>query len=453
MRLCRAVLLVATVWAMQRSRADAHFLFIRILPPAEGGRAGEVFFSDRPDTGDPRHIDKITSTQLWVQSAPGRFGTLEVHRAADRLRAWLPESGSVVVAGSCTYGVVARQKQAPFLLRHFPKAMAGTTEELNRMEAFGKLPLEIVATIEDDHLTLVAQKHGKPVPRAEFVTVDSGLANTKVTADESGKASWKPPSAGAYAVYVQDTRKEAGTQNGQAYEEVRDFATLAFTWPLERKDPDPAAVALFEEAIAARAAWQDFPGFTARLAGSIDGRRFAGKVSIDAAGTVSFTDDSVTKAEDAAKWVRDQLESIVLHRMAQPARPGRPKPVLWFGDTGDDNPLGRLLVFGGGKFASSYRVKDRQLTVVNRVLAKGNMTILTLENERNADDHFLPRSYVVQHWQSGTGRLLRLETVQDRWQRVGTWDLPASHSVTSSSDSGLSVRTFTLSRHELLPAK
>src|SRR5262249_9557147 len=62
---------------------------------------------------------------------------------------------------------------------------------------------------------------------------------------------------------------------------------------------------------------------------------------------------------------------------------------------------------------------------------------------------FLPRGYVVHSWESGTGRLLRTETVRDRWQRVGSWDLPADHEMTTATDAGLSVRRFTLSKHEL----
>jgi hypothetical protein len=59
----------------------------------------------------------------------------------------------------------------------------------------------------------------------------------------------------------------------------------------------------------------------------------------------------------------------------------------------------------------------------------------------------------VQYWQAGTGRLLRTETVQDRWRRVGPWDLPAANAVTTATDAGLSVRSFTLAEHQLLRGK
>jgi hypothetical protein len=81
------------------------------------------------------------------------------------------------------------------------------------------------------------------------------------------------------------------------------------------------------------------------------------------------------------------------------------------------------------------------------------MTITTLENERNPEGRYLPRSYVVRYWDVDAGRLLRAEAVQNSWRRVGKWDLPVTHLVTVASDAGLSVRSFTLSKHELLPVR
>jgi hypothetical protein len=73
------------------------------------------------------------------------------------------------------------------------------------------------------------------------------------------------------------------------------------------------------------------------------------------------------------------------------------------------------------------------------------MTITVLENARNADGHFLPRSYVVHYWDTATGKLNSVESYQDRWQRIGRWDLPASHSVSTASDSGLSLKVIEFS--------
>src|SRR5215471_5651848 len=185
----RLFVVAATLPALLSIPAQAHFLFVRILPPAEGGRAAEVYFSELAEAGDSRFMSKIAHTQLWLQSTPGKFEPLKVLKAPDRLRAWLPYTGSVVVCGECRYGVLARPKQTPFLLRYFPKALAGTAEELNRMKS--DAILDIVPTFEKEGVELVALKDGKPRPRAEFITVDATLANTTIKAADDGKAFWK----------------------------------------------------------------------------------------------------------------------------------------------------------------------------------------------------------------------------------------------------------------------
>ena len=121
----------ALVVASTPCAACAHFLFVRILPPAEGGRAAEVYFSEKADAGDPHYIDKVAATKLWMQTEPGNFQPLPVAKGADRLRAHVPIDSTLSVIGVLDYGVLA---QPPFLLRHYPKGVAGKPEEINRLE-------------------------------------------------------------------------------------------------------------------------------------------------------------------------------------------------------------------------------------------------------------------------------------------------------------------------------
>ena len=123
LRPCLAALILLVLGA---EGARGHFLFVRIRPPAEAGRFAEVYFSDEGEAGDPRFIDKIAHTKLWLQTKPGAFEPLTVHKTADRLRALVPSNGGLAVIGECTYGVLARPKQTAFLLRHYPKAVAGS---------------------------------------------------------------------------------------------------------------------------------------------------------------------------------------------------------------------------------------------------------------------------------------------------------------------------------------
>jgi hypothetical protein len=436
---------VAVAWLTATTSVQAHFLFLRITPQAEAGRAAEVYFSDLPEAGDTRFIANIAHTKLWLQTTPGKFTPLKVHQGEDRLRAVLP-GGSLAVVGHCEYGV--RPGKIPFLLRHFPKAVDGTADEVNKLEPTDKVPLEIFAHFHKDNVRLTAFHNGKLVPNADFYAVGKGLSNVKFQADSDGSATWKPPHAGRFAVYFSVFTKADGKRGDEKYGEIRDFATLTFAWPLAPTGADPKAVALFSEARDARAAWRDFPGFTANIAGKVDGRSFKGTATLKTSGAVSLSiDDDVAWA-----WVKEQLESIYLHRRASEGSKDS-QPVLRFADQETDHPLGRLLIFDKGRFASSYRVKDKQITVVNRVMKTETMTITAVENTKNKEGHFLPRSYTVHYWDAASGNLLRTATVQESWQRVDQWDLPASRTMTTASGAGLSVRGFTLSKHKLNASK
>ena len=454
--------ILATVVLMSlATQARAHFLFIRIEPQAEAGRSAEVFFSEQAEAGDPKFVAKIAHTKLWIQTRPGEFRELPLRQAADRLRAALPADRSLSVVGECEYGVLARPNQTPFLLRYYPKAVAGNPDELNRMAPRREIPLEIQPAFEmngqandksaEGRIRLVALRNGKPIPSAVFTAVDSDLSEQTIKAGLDGTAVWSPPAPGRYSVYTRETLKQPGSLGDKKYDEVREFATLALNWPLERRDADPEAVSLFKEAIAHRAEWRDFPGFRAELSGHLDGRPFTGKVTVQKDGSVELeTDDPAAK-----KWLQDQLDSLVMHRLAQPVSDSADThpPRLHFADLADDHPLGRLLQVEGDAMGSSYRIKDRQITVVNRRMGKQNMTITVLDSDKNSEGRFLPHSYVVHYWDVATGKLNRVETFQERSQRVGSWDLPVKRSIVTASDSGLSVKVVELSKHVLSGSK
>jgi Protein of unknown function (DUF3386) len=441
MRSCTIPLAMLTLAALA-TPASAHFLFARIRPAAEGGRAAEVYFSEYASAGDPRYIDKVASAQFWMTTGSSGFQPLAMRKLSDRLRANVPLEGPVVVAGRLDYGVLARPGETPFLLRHFSKAVAGKSDELNAMPAKGD-HMEVVATFEKGKVVLAARLDGKPIGNTTFFVVDADLSTEELKADGEGRATFEPERPGTFSVYVQHVDKSEGEYKGKAYREIREFATITFSWPLVASATDPEAVKAFTSALAARAVWQDFPGFTAKIAGQVEERPFDGKVTVDRDGGVKLdlTDDVLQS------WAQEQLESITMHRAA--GQRSTEPPTLRFADDDTENPLGRLLAFEGGQFASSYRVKDNQITVVNRFLDGQNMTITVLDNEKNAEGLFLPRSYTVRYWDGASGKLDRMETVHDRWTRLGKWDLPLEHVVTASSDGGFSSRSFRLSDHEL----
>lgn len=443
-RHAQLLLLSFGLLALQNLSAEAHFLFIRIGGQAEAGRQVDVFFSEIARAGDPRFVARIAGAKLWMQTSPGKFQPLTVRMLPDRLRARLPAGGAVSVSGEYTWGVLTRK--VPFLLRYFPGAIHGDAKTLNTLKPRPKVPFQITAVVHADRIEMVALANGKPLPGALFTTVDDDLVNEELKADKNGRVVFRPATEGHFCVYTNRVIPGEGTSGGKKYTETRDFATLAFRWPLVATGGDPDAIKLFETALAKRASWSGFPGFSAAIIGTVDGRAYSGTARVAADGTVSLDIDE----QHAAEWVKDQLGSMVLHRRAPSGQ--RAAPVLRFADDDLEHPLGRLMTFVGGSMASSYRVHEGQISVVNRAIGPQHMTITVLDNQKNVDGKFLPRSYSVQYWDGKTGKLVKTQSFQNRWTRVGRFDLPTRLTVTTASGTGLNVRSLRLAKHKLLPA-
>lgn len=437
----RMILLViglSVAWPL--SSARAHFLFIQLGPHAESGRTAEVFFSERATAGDPKFVGKIAHTELWRQDEPGKFESLMVNRGTDRLRAAVSSSGTVSVTGKCEYGVLKREKS--FLLRYYPKAVSGKSEEIASLRRHEAIPLEIMPSFARDTVTFTVLKDGKPVPEALLTTVDADLANEELKTDQAGQVTWKISGAAPYAVYVKSVINQSGAAQGAPYDEIREFATLGFDWPVDQSRVDKDAVALFEQAIAARAGWKDFKGFSCDVETYLDGRRHEGRISVKADGQVSFVTGTIVDDEAARDWVSDQFRSLVTHRV--PTSGLRSEPLLSFADAETNHPLGRLLIFHGGRFASTYRVRGDEIVVVNRNLGRESMSLQMQESERNPEGKVLPRAYLVQYRDAGTGAITRVETTRSRWQRVGAIDLPETLEQSVSTQGGFSVRSLKL---------
>src|SRR4029077_4859434 len=111
-------------------------------------------------------------------------------QGADRLRAALPSDRSLAVVGECQYGVLARPKQTPFLLRYYPKAVAGSPDDLNRLTSRREIPFGIQPAFENrgsakeksggGRIQLVAIRNGKPIPGISFTAIDSDLSEQTI---------------------------------------------------------------------------------------------------------------------------------------------------------------------------------------------------------------------------------------------------------------------------------
>jgi hypothetical protein len=217
-----------------------------------------------------------------------------------------------------------------------------------------------------------------------------------------------------------------------------------FVWIEPELKADPAATKLFAEARAARAGWENFPGFSADLEANVEGKVFKGKVGVGAKGAVTVTLDG---ADDEVKmWARRTLSSIVSHRLDSGASS---TPHCAFEDDNADHPLGRAVKVLGDEFHSSYRIRDRQIIVVNRTMGDYRFTITVLENKLTEEKRFLSSVFVVNNWDLKTDALRSSETCRQTWVRVGAFDLPEGVLTLTAEKGRQEARRLTLSNHRL----
>ena len=229
--------------------------------------------------------------------------------------------------------------------------------------------------------------------------------------------------------------------------------TLADDKPAKEGQADPAATKLLAEARAARAQWENFPGFKAKLSINIDGKVTKGTVEVSPKGKVTVQADNA-KQEDV-DWARGELAQIIGHRLDSASDSDTP---CAFVDDVKDHPLGRAIRVLNDEFHSSYRVRERQILVVNRQMKDSRFTITVLENKLNKETQkYLPVCYVVNSWDPKTGALTSSASYHHTWKRVGDFDLPLALAVVTAkaSDSerasdSQSTRSLKLSVHDLL---
>jgi hypothetical protein len=205
---------------------------------------------------------------------------------------------------------------------------------------------------------------------------------------------------------------------------------------------NPEATKLLADARAARALYHDFPGFRADIEVNLDGNRTRGPVEVSEKGKVGLKLDNA----DAAKWAKNTLESLIGHRLS--SGPEEETPCA-FVDSDEHHPLGRAIRVLNDEFHSSYRIRDRQVIVVNRQVPGARFTITVMENMLSKEKKFLPVSYVVNTWDAKTNALTSSETHHQTWQHIGAFDLPKETLTVKATVDKLAARSMMLSNVHL----
>ncbi|MGE3804699.1 MAG: DUF3386 family protein [Gemmataceae bacterium] len=428
--------LVALVAFLSAASAQAHFIWI---VPADA--KAQVVFSEELAPDANVDIQKIAATKLMTRQASGEAAPLDWSKAENAFEIKVPASGTV--GGTCKYGVLQRGDSKPFLLVYYPKLITGKVEAV---QPWKQLAFEIVPQGNGQFQALF---NGKPVAEAE-VAVISPAGKQKASTDAQGKFKIEATTPGSYGLRVRHVEAAPGNLDGKKYDEARHYATLVFQVggkSAAKADvaENPEATKLLAEARAHRAEWEGFQGFSANIEVNIDGELSKGTVKVDAKGKCQF--EGLSKP--AADWADRFLESLVAHRRASGSE--RTTPATFVDNK--DHPQGRLVRLLGDGLHSTYRIRDKQIMVVNRNMGGVKFTINVIENATTKEGKFMPTSWTVTYWDVKTGAVKRTIVNHVTWERIGSFDLPvAARTITTSPDSengGVSTASLKLSNYKL----
>ena len=165
---------------------------------------------------------------------------------------------------------------------------------------------------------------------------------------------------------------------------------------------------------------ETFPGFRSRLTVRVDGKVHYGTCSFRLPGNLQVTMQGTEDLPDVTATIR----SMLMHRVPSTRMSAQEAS---FG-AADENPLGRELLLSD-RYGSVYRIRDRQITQVDRRLADTRFVLTVLETRTTASGTYLPRHVFAVRLDPDTGSLLEAWAYISEFQRVGGEYLPKSRQV------------------------
>jgi hypothetical protein len=216
--------------------------------------------------------------------------------------------------------------------------------------------------------------------------------------------------------------------------------------PKEEKKRGATAAEVMKRAHGMRAEWKDFSGFKADVVVSADSNHIDGTVEVSADGDVALQ----LADSELAEWAKEDLKSLVDHRL-----PGGSREYdVEFLKGERPNAQGRLIRFNDDRMHSVYRVRYNLITEVHRTMGNRKLMINVVDVQWNQEKKVLPRTYTVSWTDVKTDEVSSMQVVNNRWARVGMFDLPARVlKIINKEDGGREVREIRLENHELLTTK
>jgi len=209
---------------------------------------------------------------------------------------------------------------------------------------------------------------------------------------------------------------------------------------------DPKAQDLLRGAFERTARWQsDFQGFQADLRINVNGTETKGTVTVKGPRDVSVQ----IQDEELQKWAQNQIGMIAVHRGPRSFEESDGKYALTLGND-QSHPLGQRINIHGDGMESWYRIKDNQITQINRKMPHMAFTINVEESALTQDNKSLTTRYTVYYFSPKDGTLQNVDSFTDTHTRISSSDLPATRRIISYENGAVVARTLVFENHKML---
>ena len=237
----RLWMIVCLLTCLGPQPVSAHFLWLLTEPAAAPAKV-KVYFSEAAEPDDPTLLARVLKAEAWsVGGGSGGPQPLSLKRGEAALEADLPAPGlpSAVILRH-TFGTRSKEGET-FLLKYYaktyPSPLPGTWKAVKDSE---RLPLEIIPKAEGKTTLLRVAWKGEPAAGDSVTITGAGIEeNWEATTDKEGVCRCELPQAAVYSIRVRHIEAATGEYEGQTYQSVRHFSTLALRYAPPRLAPLP----------------------------------------------------------------------------------------------------------------------------------------------------------------------------------------------------------------------
>lgn len=222
--------------ALLASPTWAHFPFLVPTPNLE---SVQILLSESLELDDKVPADLVLGGTYGAQLADGRVRMLEAQRAGSSVVANLPGdlAAANLLFGTLDMGFTRRGEGTPHILVYYAKTLLREAFDPNAHVA--NVPIEITPVRTGGGLQLLLSVDGAPQPDTEIVVIMPDGTEREVLTGADGRSEVLRGN-GRYGAWARHWIDEPGVRDGEAYDQVRRYATLVFDYESQSPVAEPA---------------------------------------------------------------------------------------------------------------------------------------------------------------------------------------------------------------------